>query len=372
MKQSIALLIFSAFALTHSLAGAASDKLAHGTDKDGFRYPVPGGRLEFPRDHGSHPEYKSEWWYITGHIKTTDTQQKYGFQITFFRSATSVKTPQDQIYMAHAALTDLKTGKFLHEERINQAGWNADASEGSLDVFNGNWSLKMTDPQSETMQTRFSIASEAVLNLELRPTKPITLFGDNGYSKKGSAATAASYYATFTRLALSGSLKIDGRSQQIVGYAWMDHEFSSSQLHSNQIGWNWTSLILDDGTELMAYVMRRSDGQSDPHSKLTLIDEQGDTRTIPSDSFTWTPLRHWKSPYTAADYPVDYEITWSEGANTRRITVKTNTDDQELQGRLGNFQYWEGSGTAFDANGLPIGSGYTELTGYNGSLEGRF
>ncbi len=328
--------------------------------------------MEFPRDHGSHPTYRSEWWYLTGHLQSTDSSQQYGFQLTFFRAATQPDAPHDQIYMAHAALTNLNTGEFLHEERINQSGWNAQASVGELDVFNGNWSLRMTDSATETMEARFSVQSQAVLKLTLRPSKPRTLFGDNGYSRKGATETAASHYITFTRLDVSGSIETASETESLTGLAWMDHEFSSSQLDENQIGWNWTSAILNDGSELMAYVMRRNDGQTDPNSTLTLIAKDGSKRKFSSRDFSWSPLRYWNSPHSGARYPIDYELSWNADGQTRRIVVKAQADDQELHGRIGQFQYWEGAGRVVDPEGNPIGSAYTELTGYAKSLQGRF
>lgn len=345
------------------------------TDEDGFHYAVPGAELTFPRDHGSHPDFKTEWWYVTGQLASEDRSIDLGFQLTFFRSASKSdpSAQADQIYMAHAAVTDKNKQLFHHEERLNAADWNADAAVGALDLYNGNWYLRMLDANTEKMSARFSLASVGVFNLTLDPQKPKTLFGENGYSQKGDATGAASYYITFTRLSADGALeRPDGGTVNLSGQAWMDHEYSSSQLTENQIGWNWTSLILEDGTELMAYVMRRSDGQVDPHSRLTLISPSGQKTEWSRNAFEWTPTRFWESPQSGARYPVAYEISWPSEAGTRSIEVRPYLDDQELTGKIGAFVYWEGASQAFDEAGKPIGSGYTELTGYAESLYGKF
>lgn len=377
--QIYPLLCFAVSSFTANEARAAFP--AQAFDPDGFALATPGVELEFPRDHGSHPAFKSEWWYVTGQLETPDGAHEYGFQITFFRSATRDATSAEadgdspspsQLYMAHAALFDKKTGQFHHEERLNSGDWNADAAVGSLDLYNGNWYLRMIDPDTEAMISRFSLSGVAQLNLSLKPEKPKTLFGDQGFSKKGAEPGAASYYVTFTRLDVAGEIEIDGEAVPITGQAWMDHEFSSSQLSEGQIGWNWTSLQFDDGSELMAYVMRREDGQVDPHSRLTFIDPTGATTELTGDAFAWTPLRYWRSEQSGARYPVEYQLSWKVGDTRRAITVKPFGDEQELLGQIGDFVYWEGAGQAFDESGKLVGVGYTELAGYDQSLQGRF
>ena len=346
---------------------------------DGYDLPDHSRPLAFPQSHASHPSFKSEWWYLTGHLTDPANQKDYGFQLTFFRSATRPEnTPPErasqaaQIYMAHAALLDKSTGTHLHEERLNRDGWNADASSERLDVFNGNWFLKMTDPAKERMQARFSLGGEQVIELEFSPLKPKVLFGDQGISRKGEDPTAKSYYITFTRLQTKGTLKTRDGESALEGLTWMDHEISSSQLSPGQIGWNWTSIHFDDGTELMAYVMRRSDGQTDPFSVLNLIDVQGNLRQIPADRFTWTPDAHWTSPHSQARYPIDYTIRWTDANGPRSVIIRSPFPEQEMRGEIARFNYWEGAGEAYDANGRRIGLTYTELTGYDESLFGKF
>ncbi len=370
MKNTLKFALICSLIFCCTFLSAQANPLAYALDEDGFAYPVPEAELSFPRDHGSHPFYKTEWWYLTGHFNSEDNSQRYGFQLTFFRSAGEPGSNAQQIHMAHAALTNLNTGQFLHEERLNRAGWNAQSAVGHLDLFNGNWSLSMNE--DESMKARFSVQSEAIVHLEFIPLKPKTLFGKDGYSRKGKNPSSVSHYITFTRLGTTGTLELNGESYSVTGQTWMDHEFSSSQLEPGQIGWNWTSLILDDGTELMAYVMRRADGKTDPHSTLTLIAADGSKRALSSDAFEWTPQRFWQSPTSGGNYPIDYHLSWNDAGEKGEIFVKANADAQELQGQIGQFQYWEGSSQAYDANGHPIGSGYTELTGYTKSLQGQF
>ena len=345
-------------------------------DDQGFALATPGVELVFPRDHGSHPQFKSEWWYITGHLDGP-RDEAYGFQITFFRAARQDEeapagAAASQLYLAHAAVIDKRSGLFLHEERLNNDIWNAGAAVGELDVYNGNWYLRMTDPDTEEMVTRFSIGDFGILKLGLRPAKPKTLFGNDGYSRKGEDPSAASYYVTFPRLEVAGEMELNGNAMPVSGVAWMDHEFSSSQLSAGQVGWNWTSLILDDGSELMAYVMRREDGSVDPHSRLTLIKPEGTTTSLSPADFSWTPLRHWESSESGGVYPVEYEVSWKDDDTRRSIVVKPVSDQQEILGAIGDFVYWEGASIALDPTGKQIGLGYTELTGYADSLYGRF
>lgn len=374
---TIFLTTFFCFAITLSRAAEENDPgLARLFNDEGFAIPDSGDHLRFPRDHGSHPKFKSEWWYLTGHFSSQDQETQYGFQLTFFRAAQKSAQEEgelEQFYMAHAALFDKKNQRFFHEERLNKEKWNADAAIGKMDVFNENWYLKMIDDDAEIMKCRFSINSEYPVKLSLKPLKKKNLFGTNGVSKKGDELGASSYYINYSRLKVEGTISVAGTEIEVDGLAWMDHEISSSQLSEDQIGWNWTSLILNDGTELMAYVMRRKDGTKDPNSSLTTIAKDGTLQKIKSRDFEWIGTREWQSPRTKATYPVDHTLTWRDSNNvSHSVVVKALGDDQELQGRIGSFVYWEGACHAYDENGELIGAGYTELTGYDSSLQGRF
>ena len=206
-----------------------------------FSYPQPGKQLVFPRDHGSHPDFKIEWWYITGHLwSRADEGRRFGFQATFFRSAGAqpgdpnaepkATFGAEPIYLAHMALLDVKTGKFISQERLNRSGWDASSSVETLDVRNGSWSLRFTDAVAERMELSGSVRSDALFSLMLTPSRPLVRFGREGVSRKGADPLASSYYLTFPRLATEGTLRLGNEELAVHGEAWMDHEISSSQL----------------------------------------------------------------------------------------------------------------------------------------------
>jgi predicted secreted hydrolase len=353
---------------------------------DGFRVPQPDPAFAFPRDHGSHPDYKIEWWYLTGHLFTAENPaRRFGFQATFFRSAAPraiaarpapAAFGHDQIYLAHMALIDTSTGRFLHQERLNRAGWDASASPVTLDVHNGDWSIRLASAATisapapldshQVIHLIGGIRADARFVLTLTPAKPLVRFGADGYSRKGAAPTAASYYLTFPRLAVAGSLALDGAAPlPVTGQAWMDHEYSSSQLDDAQIGWDWLSAQLHDGRELMFYALRRRDGSLDPASTLTWIDREGQTATAP---YRWEPLTTWRSPRTGAVYPQRIRLTTTDPATGAGFTLLVDplASDQELGGALGGVTYWEGACRLLAADAVTeLGSAYLELTGYD-------
>ena len=216
--------------------------------------PQPGHVFAFPADHGAHPAFKLEWWYLTGHL-FTESGRRFGYQATFFRSAAPNKITQ--IYLAHTAVIDVATSRFYFQERLNRGGWDAGTDFESLNVRNGPWSLRMTDPIAERMELHGGVRAEAGFTLVLAPAKPLVVFGENGVSRKGAEPIAASYYLTFTRLRTEGTLMLGTESFRVVGESWMDHEISSSQLGANQIGWDWVSIQLKDSREIMFYRLRQ-------------------------------------------------------------------------------------------------------------------
>lgn len=359
----------------------AADPAVPLTTADGFAVPQPGQPFDFPRDHGSHPDFRIEWWYLTGHL-WTETGRRFGFQATFFRQAGPREGREaraagafgsEALFLAHSAVLDVGTGRFLHQERLNRSGWDAVASTESLDLRNGNWTLRMTDPATEQMHLNASVRAEAALDLTLSPGKPKVFFGKDGVSRKGADPTAASYYITFPRLDVAGSLAIDGRSVPVAGQAWMDHEISSSQLSGGQVGWDWTSIQLTDGREIMAYRLRLEDGSSDPFSTLAWIDREGKVSHLGSDQFEWQPLEWWLSPETGGRYPIAYRLRTADPATGELVVfeIRPLASAQELTGGIGGIAYWEGAGRVLDGKGLEVGSAYTELTGYAASMEGR-
>jgi predicted secreted hydrolase len=348
---------------------------------EGFAVPQPGHRFEFPRDHGNHPEFKIEWWYVTGHLFAEGGARRFGFQATFFRSA----GPRDaasaeansafgsgHIFLAHMALLDVQTGKFLHQEKLNREGWDAASAPGTLAVHNGPWSLHLADPADGSTTPRLTlvggIRAEAAFTLALTPAKPLVVFGENGVSRKGADATAASYYLTFPRLRIAGELALGTEKFPVTGEAWMDHEISSSQISGGQVGWDWLSVQFTDGRELMLYQLRLADGRADPASTLTWIDPAGKTQRA---AFTLDVLDRWTSPATGAVYPSRLRLTTTDPATGAavRLIVEPLAKNQELTGALGGIPYWEGACRIRDESGRDLGSGFLELTGYAKALK---
>lgn len=344
----------------------------HVYNDQGYRLPTEHHAFVFPRDHGSHPEFKIEWWYLTGHLRVAGQADPFGFQATFFRYALQ---PQDrgsspssfgtnQLYLAHMALVDTRTGRFLHEERLNRNGWDAAAAVGHLDLQNGNWSLR--GGPDDTLALVGSIENHAAFTLSLTPRKPLVIFGRHGLSRKGREPSAASWYLTFPRLAVQGTLRLADTEHTVTGEAWMDHEISSSQLGSDQVGWDWASLRLADGREVMVYLLRTTAGPPDPNSTLAWVDRDGGLTHYGPARFTWTARRTWQSPVTGGRYPIDIDLATVDPATGKAITFRLRplVDTQEMVGHLGGISYWEGACEVLDEQGRVVGEAYVELTGY--------
>ncbi len=327
-----------------------------------FALPRPNPTFKFPQDHGSHPDFKLEWWYVTGHL-TGEEGNRFGYQATFFRHvSTEMGSGPTTLYLAHMALLDVREGSFVYQTRLNREGWDASAAVGRLAVVNGPWSLRMKQ-DSEVLVLDAGIRSQVKFDLQLTPEKPVVLFGENGFSRKGAEASAASYYLTFTRLKTEGTLRVDGVDLKVEGTSWLDHEISSSQLGTGLVGWDWICIQLLDNREIMMYRLRRADGTSDPASTLTWVDQTAKTQVQP---FEWRPLTTWKSPETAAVYPGRVELETIDPANgeKRVLVVEPLAENQELATGPGGIAYWEGACRVRDADGKEVGSAYMELTGY--------
>jgi predicted secreted hydrolase len=347
---------------------------------DGFALPQAGRRFEFPRDHGSHPGFKIEWWYVTGHLHDT-TSNRFGFQATFFRRAAdrlpgiapagSASFSHEHLHLAHMAWLDVASGRFVSEERLNREGWDATAATNTLRVRNGNWSLELV-PGATNSAMRLRGGVDAMLDLNLVPQKPLVVFGTNGVSRKGSDPAAASHYFTWSRLAVDGRFRRGDTTQSVTGVAWMDHEISSSQLAPDQAGWDWACLQLDDGREIMAYRMRRKDGSTDPFSTMAWVAADGSVRHFAAHEFRWEPRGEWRSPKTGARYPAAIALTAPDpqGGADREFRIEPLAAAQELDGSAGGIAYWEGACRVVDTGGREIGRAFLELTGYAGNLGG--
>ena len=346
-----------------------------------FRQAKPGYIYQFPRDHGSHPDFKLEWWYLTGHLKSTESRRRFGFQATFFRTAISKEASTSEFFdttqgfLAHMALLDIQTGKLHVEERLNRQGWDAYASAKDLDVRNGNWTLKRTPSKAhvETVTIQASIRSDAQMKLTFTPTKPKVIFGQDGISRKSATSEAASHYITFTRLRTDGTVSLLGETFSVEGETWMDHEFSSSQLSKDQTGWDWASIRLNDGRDIMLYRLRQRTGGVDPLSQLTWVDQESKQTRLELEQWSWKARRQWTSPHTKATYPIDIDVEAIDPAcgKMRRLRLRPLIDNQEIVGKLDALSYWEGACDVLDESETVIGQAYVELAGYDGRLTER-
>jgi predicted secreted hydrolase len=325
-----------------------------------FATAKPGFEYHFPRDHWVHPEFKTEWWYWTGILKT-DQGRRFGFELTFFRQASSAEPAQGpwdprDLYLAHLTLSDVATGRFHHYERINRAGPGLAGADGR--VWNGNWeaSLESIRAVSETFR----------IDLRTRAVKSPVIHGRDGVSQKASGEGRASHYISFTRIETRGTIEVEGQRFSVAGHSWMDHEFFTHQLEPDQAGWDWMSIRLDNWTELMLFRLRRKDGSTDPFSAGTFIDAKGGRRHLSARDFHLRPGGYWKSPSTRASYPLEWKI--EVPAMGLQIVAVTPMRNQELVSK-GRYSptYWEGV-MDYEAlmNGRAIrGSGYLEMTGYD-------
>jgi predicted secreted hydrolase len=330
-------------------------------------YPdvVPGKPLEFPRDEGSHPEYRTEWWYVTGWLQDAVRPGKtppLGFQVTFFRVRTGIDESNPsrfaprQVLFAHAAIADPDYGRLRHAQRSAREGFDlAYARTGLTRVRIDDWSLARDGDAY-----RASIDDEALsMELSLHLTQPPVLQGDRGFSRKSPAPHAASYYYSVPQLEVRGHVELGGRRREVTGTAWLDHEWSSRGLDADARGWDWTGINFADGSALMAFQMRGKDG-SKVWSAATVRSSDGRVEVVPQGEIEWRPLQSWRSPRTGVSYPV----RWDLRAGNRRFVLVPLLDDAELDSRASTGAiYWEGPVRA-EAAGVELGRGYLELTGY--------
>ncbi len=331
-------------------------------------YPsvAPGYVIELPRDEGSHPQFRTEWWYLTGLVET-DSGESLGFQITFFRNRPGIDEENPsrfaarQVLFAHAAVSDQRRGALLRGEKSARAGFGlAEAAEGSLAVKIDGWSLRR-DGERYLAE---AATSEFALQLECVGTQAPLLNGNNGFSQKSPQPQFASYYYSLPQLRTTGRIAMGGREHRVRGVAWFDHEWSSAMLEQTASGWDWIGLNLDDGGALM--VLRIRDDHGRQHWAGATLREPGrpDRTYMPRD-IAWSPLRRWRSPRTGVTYPVEWQIV----VGGRTILLRPLQDDQENDARASTGTlYWEGAVRAFDERGQAIGRGYLELTGYGERL----
>jgi predicted secreted hydrolase len=342
---------------------------------DGYLLVTGPCDLTFPADHGAHPGYRTEWWYYTGNV-AHGASKKYGFQLTFFRtrllppgdekSWPSNPSPwrTDQVFLAHAALTDIAAKRFFHDEKVTRGAADlagVEQQNGSTTIFLERWSANIGSSQHRLK----AFAQSFSLDLSCEPLKPLVLHGTWGYSLKGKHPESASCYYSFTRLETSGTLTVDGKRHAVRGTAWMDHEFSSTPLEQDLVGWDWFGIQLNDNTELMVYLLRRHSGGYSEASSGTFVSSSGEPLHLSHTDTQVEILDHWKSPHSGATYPSRWRMHVLP--LDIELTIVPNLADQELvTNQSTQVTYWEGSvsvaGKAKER--LLEGVGYVEMTGY--------
>jgi predicted secreted hydrolase len=330
-------------------------------------YPVvrPGLRLSFPADHGAHPAFRTEWWYVTGWLKGEDGRD-IGFQITFFRvnphaaGDNPSRFAARQVIFAHAALSDSRVGRILHAERAARAGFGlAGAATGDADVRLNGWTFQRLADGRFTSRVG---GRDLTLDLAFRPTQPPLPQGEDGYSRKGPKPEQASYYYSVPHLAVTGTVVRAGRTERLRGEAWLDREWSSDYLAGDAAGWDWTGLNLDDGSALMAFRIRSKGGGVLWAGGSYRRPDGRTTRLSPAD-VTFSPTATWRSARTGARYPVAQVLRVRLTDGIRAFPLRPVFPDQEVDARAaGQPVYWEG---AVRTDG---GRGYLELTGYTTPL----
>jgi predicted secreted hydrolase len=357
-----------------ALAGGRAGET--GTPNTGFQPAVAGRPYAFPRDDASHPEFATEWWYYTGHLRD-DSGRWYGYQLTFFRIGVSPPgAPRASewavrnLYFAHLAITDEARKTYHFRDRISRGALGeAGAKTEAYDVHIGDWRAGLQG------KTHVLKAVEDGFGIELRatPRKPPVINGEGGISRKAEGVGRASYYYSYTRMETAGTLYLDGKPVPVTGDSWFDHEYGSNVLAPNQVGWDWFSIQMDNGTEAMLYLMRTTGGGTDPYSSGTFVDATGKATHLTADDYEIEVLDRWKSRESGAEYPSRWHITvprfgWD-------VVVTPSVADQEIRasGPAG-VTYWEGSALVKGTvRGVGVsGRAYVELTGYTSAFQQQF
>lgn len=352
--------------------------LAAATPLAEWRRIEPGLSIELPKDHGSHPGFRTEWWYVTGHL-ADEAGREFGFQFTIFRNGLDPEPAAPgasplrarQVFAGHLAVTDVASGRTLFAERLRRAAAGlAGADEDRLSAFVENWSIEGTSDERQAFRVVAADPAAGIsLALALEPRKEAVLHGDGGYSRKGDEDGNASAYVSFTRLEATGTLSVPGSAPRAVrGEAWFDHEWGTTQLGAGIVGWDWFSLQLGDGRELMLYVLRREDGSPAAVSAGTLVRADGSTRRLAREDFAIERTAEWTSPRSRASYPAGWRVRVPSESLEFDVAPAVPDCEIDSKGSTG-VVYWEGPVRVTGGAG---GRGYAELTGYAGSLGGRF
>lgn len=342
-------------------------------DDDHFSVVKPGRTFTFPRDHADHPDFKTEWWYFTGNLEAP-SGRPYGYQLTFFRSgltppeepASTSVWKSDDVMMAHLAVSDIEAEQFFSYERFSRRALGLAGVEyepQQVSVWLEDWKVERSADGLWRLQAAETLPDGRPfrLNLALQETKPPVLHGDSGYSRKGPNPENASYYVSLTRLNTHGRLHLGEIETTVQGLSWFDHEWSSSLLAPGLVGWDWLSLQLDDGWELMLFHVREENGQPNPASSATLVSPQGTATHLSLESFTLHATSHYLSKNG-----VRYPSAWTVELPSHHLTlhIVPRLADQEMSGGIA---YWEGA-VSFEGerDGRKVkGTGFVEMTGYD-------
>ena len=347
-------------------SGVALDSVLGGAANAGFTRADAPRRFEFPDDHNVHPEFRNEWWYITGNLRSEDGRP-FGYQITFFRAGLSAEPTvsaslwsTNAFWMAHFAITDVDSGDHRHASRFARDGALAGQSQQPFSVWLDDWRLTgMGDGNGAEFPWQLDARAEGFeISLMLSPVKPMVLNGDAGLSHKGGDLGNASYYYSATRLESTGRLAVGEESLTVTGLSWLDREWSTSALAAGTVGWDWFSLQLDSGHDLMLYQLRQEDGSAHPASAGTLVAPDGTAIHLQQSDFTLEPVRTWSAP-DGRRYPVRWRVAVPQLALD--AVVDAQVDAQWMNTVV---VYWEGTVSVRDAGGTEMGLGYLEMTGY--------
>ncbi|MFO8099676.1 MAG: lipocalin-like domain-containing protein [Salinibacter sp.] len=346
---------------------SVSDAMA--SDTTGYRRATTVRDFSFPADYGPHPDFKNEWWYVTGNLDGPGGRP-FGYELTIFRFAlappSDTTAPQatsawrtNQFYMAHFAVTDSAGQAFYADERFGRGGADlAGAQASPFRVWLEDWSMESTNEDPFPMRLRAE-QEGAAIDLTIRPDKPRVLQGDRGLSQKGPGSGNASYYYAYTRLATEGTLVAGDDTTEVTGQSWMDREWSTSALGPDQEGWDWFALQLDDGRDLMYYQLRNADGSPSQFSEGTIVGPDGATTKIGHEDVTLEVLDTWTTPDGTHTYPVEWRLQVPPADVDVRISSLMKNQEMDV-----SVRYWEG---AVRVHGSDTGRGYVELTGYGDS-----
>ena len=340
------------------------------TDDEGFRLAVPPYTFTFPIDHAAHPNYRIEWWYYTGHLRAGE--RRFGYELTFFRLGVPAGAKSGSAWRAnhllfrHLALTDEQGKKFYSDEKAERQALDlAGADSTRYLVWIGDDYVGLeADRRTHRLVAR---ADAFALDLRAEPEKPPVIHGERGVSQKSEGVGNASHYYSLTRLATRGRLVLGKDTLAVEGRSWMDHEFSSDKLRDTHVGWDWFSIQLSDGRDLMLYRLRLKNGGLEPNSSGTLVEADGRTRRILYADFDTGPTGEWVSPQTTGRYPSGWIVRVPREGIELRLEP-TILDQELLVQSMGGIAYWEGSVrvTGTSAGKAVTGQGYVELTGYAG------